>query len=78
VLRSDYWYRFPWLLMAVALALTGLGLAACVVALISPRLLPRHELAGPVLVGTAAVLAAAALLVLALPATRRHFQSGGD
>jgi len=27
VLRSDYWYRFPWLLMAAALALTALGLA---------------------------------------------------
>jgi len=27
VLRSDYWYRFPWLLLAAALALVGLGIA---------------------------------------------------
>jgi len=27
MLRSDYWYRFPWLLVAAALILVGLGLA---------------------------------------------------
>jgi rod shape determining protein RodA len=27
VLKSDYWYRFPWLLLATALALAGLGIA---------------------------------------------------
>ena len=27
MLRSDYWYRFPWLLLAAALALAGLGIA---------------------------------------------------
>ncbi|MBE3069359.1 MAG: FtsW/RodA/SpoVE family cell cycle protein, partial [Planctomycetes bacterium] len=27
MLRSDYFYRFPWLLLAAALALTGLGIA---------------------------------------------------
>jgi len=27
VLRSDYWYRFPWLLIAAAMILVGLGLA---------------------------------------------------
>ena len=27
VLRSDYFYRFPWLILATALALTGLGIA---------------------------------------------------
>ena len=27
MLRSDYWYRFPWLLLATALALAGLGVA---------------------------------------------------
>jgi len=27
VLKSDYWYRFPWLLLAAALALSGLGIA---------------------------------------------------
>jgi rod shape determining protein RodA len=27
VLRSDYWFRFPWLLLAAALALVGLGIA---------------------------------------------------
>ena len=27
MLRSDYWYRFPWLLLAAALALVGLGIA---------------------------------------------------
>jgi cell division protein FtsW (lipid II flippase) len=27
VLQSDYWYRFPWLLLAAALALVGLGIA---------------------------------------------------
>jgi rod shape determining protein RodA len=27
VLRSDYWYRFPWLLLAAAMALVGLGIA---------------------------------------------------
>jgi len=27
MLRSDYWYRFPWLLLAAALALVGLGVA---------------------------------------------------
>jgi rod shape determining protein RodA len=27
MLRSDYWYRFPWLLVAAAMILVGLGLA---------------------------------------------------
>ena len=27
MLRSDYWYRFPWLLIAAAMILVGLGLA---------------------------------------------------
>ena len=27
MLRSDYWYRFPWLLLLAALALAGLGVA---------------------------------------------------
>ncbi|MBM4020434.1 MAG: hypothetical protein FJ288_19305 [Planctomycetes bacterium] len=27
MLRSDYWYRFPWLLVAIALVLVGLGIA---------------------------------------------------
>ena len=36
MLRSDYWYRFPWLLMAAALALTALGLAGIYAATADP------------------------------------------
>lgn len=76
VLWGAFGYGRRWSYWAV-LALACLGLAACVAALISPALLPRHELAGPVLTGTATVLAAAVILVLILPTTRRHFQAGG-
>jgi ABC-2 type transport system permease protein len=76
LLWGAFGYGRRWSYRAVQ-ALAALGLVACVALLISPRLLPRHELAGPVLVGTATVLAAAVGLILLLPSTRRHFQAGG-
>ena len=76
LLWGAFGYGRRWSYWAVG-ALACLGLAACVAALVAPGLLPRHELAGPVLVGTATVLAGAVLLVLLLPSTRRHFQAGG-
>lgn len=46
VLKSDYWYRFPWLLMAAALVLVGLGIAGIYAATAFERDPVTHEIPG--------------------------------
>ncbi|HUS92890.1 MAG TPA: hypothetical protein VM695_13610 [Phycisphaerae bacterium] len=62
--RWSYW---------LVLAASAAGAAAGTVLLISPHLGPRPDVATPVLIATATALAAAVLVVLFLPKTRRHF-----
>jgi len=63
--RWSYW---------VVLALCAVGVLAGATMLLLPRRLPQHAVAGPVALAAASALAAAALVVLILPKTRRHFQ----